>query len=395
RLRKDGSAIWLNASYTPVKDLTGKVTKVIKIAADITAVKVPVLEISDILGMMAEGDLSQSFNTHAEGYVKEMGEAINRALDNLNDLLSKIGDSSNVIADAASNSVMLTSNMRNNTREVASAISQIAKGAQDQALRTDESAKLVSEVISSVIEMEQKADDINKTAEDGQKSSELGLKIIKMLVANMSGISDSAKQTAATIGALTERSEEIGRTLNIITDIAAQTNLLALNAAIEAARAGDAGRGFAVVAEEIRKLAEDSRQSAIDIEKIISDVQKDTVLAGKAIETMGNNVKEGNSASREVELTFEEIAILNKKTFSLSGDIKEATSKQKKSVDIVANNIEQIVVVSEETASGAEEVASSSQELNTGMNEIGNASKKLSEIAEELQAGIKQFVLKK
>src|SRR5690606_17439347 len=120
------------------------------------------------------------------------------------------------------------------------------KGAQDQAARTDESSKLVEKVMSSANEMQKKADVINRAAEKGTRSSEEGLKIMKDLVSNMSGIKDSAGQTSKSIEILTRRAEEIGRTLNVITDIASQTNLLALNAAIEAARAGDAGRGFAV-----------------------------------------------------------------------------------------------------------------------------------------------------
>jgi methyl-accepting chemotaxis protein len=243
--------------------------------------------------------------------------------------------------------------------------------------------------------MERKADIINKAAEKGQKGTEDGLKTMKNLVRNMSGIRDSAAQTSKSIGVLGQRAEEIGRTLNVITDIASQTNLLALNAAIEAARAGDAGRGFAVVAEEIRKLAEDSRKSAIDIEKIISDVQKDTQAAGKAIDTMEISVKEGSTATGDAESIFQEIAKSSEDTLKFSKEIQEATVFQKSSIDTVVKNIEQIVVVAEETAAGSQEVASSSQQLNGSMAEISDSSSKLSEVASKLQAGVNRFKLKK
>lgn len=394
RVRNDGKEVWLQAAYTPIKDAEGNITRVIKIAADISEVKFPVLAVSRIIEDMAQGDLTKKFDIVAEGYVQQMGEALNTAMENLNALLSNIGKNADLVADSSSNVQEKSESIRNNTNEVASAIAQMSKGAQDQALKTDESSKLVEQVLGSANDMEDKADSIHQTANQGQQSCENGLKIIKNLVENMEGISVSANVTSDSINILTQRAEEIGRTLNVISDIASQTNLLALNAAIEAARAGEAGRGFAVVAEEIRKLAEDSRRSAVDIEKIISDVQKDTQAASKAIETMENSVKDGSTATKEASTIFEEISEASSNTLNFAKEIQEATSGQKSFIDTVAKNIEQIVVVAEETAAGTEEVASSSQELNNSMNDITEASIRLSSVAEELQKGVNQFKLK-
>ena len=394
-VRKDGSTVWLQAAYAPVNDENGEVDKIIKIATDITKVKLPIMQVSNVINQLAQGDLTQRFDMAAEGYVQEMGGALNEALENLNSLLTTIDEAAQQVANSADSMLERSQSMKNNTTEVASAIAEMSKGAQDQASKTDESSKLSEEMMQSAIEMEGKADIINKAAASGQKSSESGLKIVKNLVENMTGISTSAGLTSDSIKVLTERADEIARTLNVITDIAAQTNLLALNAAIEAARAGDAGRGFAVVAEEIRKLAQDSRKSAVDIEKIIADVQKDTQSAGKAIETMESSVELGNTASSQAEAIFEEIAASSDETFKYSQEIQKATVGQKEGIDTVVKNIEQIVVVAEETAAGTQEVASSSQELDTAMEEITGSSNELAAVATELQAGVNQFKLKK
>ncbi len=386
RINKRGEEVYIQASYNPIKNLDGKPYKVVKYALDMT-------EVIRVIKAMSKGDLSMRCDTSVDngGLTAE----INRTLENLNTVLAQISQGSDVVAKSSDLLQKKTDDMKRNTTEVATAISQMAKGAQDQASRTDESSKLINHVMASSNDMEKKANVINKAAERGLDSSNQGMRTVKVLVNNMNGIKDSAGQTSQSIAVLTKRTEEIGRTLNVITDIASQTNLLALNAAIEAARAGDAGRGFAVVAEEIRKLAEDSRKSAVEIEKIIGDVQKDTVAAGKAIEAMESSVKEGNKSSVEAEVIFQEIAKSSEETFGASKEIQAATITQKESIGTVVKNFEQIVVVSEETAAGTQQVASSSQQMSGGMVEIAKAGDELSAVAAELQAGIQQFKLKK
>lgn len=385
-LNKRGEEIYLQASYNPIVDLDGKPVKVVKYALDMT-------EVIRVIKAMAKGDLSMRCDTRVDNDGLTM--EVNKTLDNLNVVLSNISQGSDVVAKSSDLLQKKADDMKRNTNETANAIAQMAQGAQDQASRTDESSKLINHVMNSSNEMERKANFINKTAEKGLESSNQGMKTVKILVNNMNGIKDSAGQTSQSIMVLTRRTEEIGRTLNVITDIASQTNLLALNAAIEAARAGDAGRGFAVVAEEIRKLAEDSRKSAVEIEKIISDVQRDTQAAGKAIDNMEASVRDGNKSSMEAEIIFQEIAKSSDETFSASQEIQIATVMQKESISTVVKNFEQIVVVSEETAAGTQQVASASQQMSGGMLEIAKAGDELSAVAAELQAGIQQFKLKK
>lgn len=397
---KDGSAYWVDALIAPVLGPNGKPVKYIGVRYVITEQVVREEELKktaqeqgkiiEVIKAMASGDLSMRVDSDTD-----LARQVNTALDNLTSVLSNISQASDVVAKSSDLLQKKADDMKRNTNEVSSAISQMAKGAQDQASRTDESSKLISHVMNSSTEMEKKANMINKAAEKGLQSSNQGMKTVKTLVTNMGGIKESAGQTAQSIGVLTKRTEEIGRTLRVITDIASQTNLLALNAAIEAARAGDAGRGFAVVAEEIRKLAEDSRKSAVEIEKIIGDVQKDTQAAGKAIETMEASVKEGSSSTSEAEIIFQEIALSSDETFGASREIQTATVNQKDSISTVVKNFEQIVVVSEETAAGTQQVASSSQQISGGMVEISKAGDELSAVAAELQAGIQQFKLKK
>jgi methyl-accepting chemotaxis protein len=398
--KKDGNPYWVDALIAPVLGPNGKPVKYIGVRYVITEQVLREEELKkaaeeqgkviDVIRLMSSGDLSERVKSDSN-----VAKEVNMALENITSVLNQINQGSDVVANSSNLLQKRVEDMKRNATEVSSAIAQMAKGAQDQASKTDESSKLVGHVLTSANEMEKKANLINRAAETGLESSNQGMKTVKVLVENMSGIKESAIQTSQSIGVLTKRTEEIGRTLNVITDIASQTNLLALNAAIEAARAGDAGRGFAVVAEEIRKLAEDSRKSAVEIEKIIGDVQKDTAAASKAIDLMEGSVKEGNKSSIEAEKIFQEIAKSTEQTFDASKEIQAATITQKESITSVVKNIEQIVVVSEETAAGTQQVASSSQQMNNGMLEIAKAGDELSTVAAELQAGVQQFKLLK
>ena len=448
RFTKSGKKIWLQAVYSPVKDETGRIIKVTKIATDITqnkaneleqkhlieeinkvvkiaaeegdfsvkinhadfsgtnlelatsinkllkSVSEPIFELKNSISILANGDISQKFDvTNTKGDIKEIGNAYNSALDNLNELLGNLNSVANLVAASSEELLTKADQMQATTHEMASAIQQMADGAQQQATQTDDSSKLVEVVLNSSIDMANKAGFINKAAENGQKSSNEGLATVQRVVENMTEIQRSAAVTSESINVLSQRSDEIARTLNVITDIASQTNLLALNAAIEAARAGDAGRGFAVVAEEIRKLAEDSRRSAIEIERVIREVQKDVNLAGKAIESMETSVKNGNQASKDSERVFFTIEKSTTETLQLSLDILNATVKQKESINETVKNIEKIVVVSEETAAGSEQIAASSKNLSIGMEEVAHTSKDLATAANQLQQGVSKFKL--
>lgn len=353
----------------------------------------PINEVRLVIERMAQGDLTGRFHGKSEGDIKKMTMALNGALESLNGLLVQFEQNATEVAASSEQMLAKTDSMQASTTEVAGAIQEMATGAQDQAIKTDASSKLVEEVMNSALDMESKSNSINEVAESGTKHCNDGLKIVDDLVSVMKNIAKTSNETSDSIEVLTERADEIGRTLKVITDIAAQTNLLALNAAIEAARAGEAGRGFAVVADEIRNLAEESKNAAIDIEKIIDNVNKDTLKAGKAIDIMKTSVKDGNHSSILAKQSFEQINESSEQSLNLAKEIIQSTLEQKKAIEQVVRNIEQIVVVAEETAAGTQEISTSTFELNSGMGEINSGSTRLAEIADELRNGLSQFKL--
>lgn len=361
----------------------------------LTSISNPVREVSNILTALSEGDLTQRYTLDAKGEIKVLADTLNKAMSSLGTLLVQITSSADIVGESSLEMLNASEEMNTNTGEIATAISQMSMGAQNQVARVDESSNLVEEILKSSGEMGDQAETINEAARKGVNISEKGTEMIDKVVFNMGDISEFSNKTKDSITVLTERSTEITRVLGIITDIASQTNLLALNAAIEAAQAGDAGRGFAVVAEEIRKLAEDSRNSAREIAKLVSDVQADTKEAASIMEIMNMSVKSGEEASKNASEAFKGIADSSSQTLNLSEEILNATQKQTGDIKNVVAITEGVVVIAEQTAAGTEEVATSSTELSAGMQNYAEKSKGVVAIASELRERMSQFKLPK
>ncbi|UXX79506.1 methyl-accepting chemotaxis protein [Reichenbachiella carrageenanivorans] len=369
------------------KDLSDSVNNLLQ------SVSTPVMAVNDIVNAMADGDLTKRFRSQASGDMARLSGNLNKALDSLTELLMSIAENANFVDESSAEMSVVSEEMNTNTKEIASAISEMSNGAQTQVSKVDESSNLVEGILKSSNEMGERAETINEAAKQGVGSSEKGLEMVNKVVFNMVDISEYSSKTHESIQILTERSAEITRVLSVITEIASQTNLLALNAAIEAAQAGDAGRGFAVVAEEIRKLAEDSRNSAKEIEKLVSDVQADTREAAKVIEIMSQTVRNGEQASKDASDVFKEISETSDRTFRHSQEILEATRLQVKDINAVVAITENVVVIAEETAAGTEQVASSATELSSGMMGYTEKSQQLAKVAEDLKSGISKFML--
>ena len=195
----------------------------------------------------------------------------------------------------------------------------------------------------------------------------------------MESVRESTAAVTAAIGALAEKSEQIGGIVETITGIAGQTNLLALNAAIEAARAGEQGRGFAVVAEEVRKLAEESQQAAASIADLIGEIQQDT---GRTVEAVAASANRSQDGAAVVEQAREAFSLIADRVANIASQVQN-----------IAESSGEIASVAEQTSATTQQVSASTQQTSASTQEIAASSQQLATTAVTLRELVGRFNL--
>lgn len=194
-----------------------------------------------------------------------------------------------------------------------------------------------------------------------------------------------------TITEVDTSSEEIGIIIETIGQIANQTNLLSLNAAIEAARAGEQGKGFAVVADEIRKLAEQSSQSAQKISNLITGIQEQSKSAVNSMEVAKSISDSQSTAVQQTERSFENIASSIKTLIEKIEEINNDNTQMSSSKDTLVDIISGIAAASQQTSAATQQVSASTQEQLASSQEISNHTEELKNLASKLEESIEKF----
>ncbi|HJV65799.1 MAG TPA: methyl-accepting chemotaxis protein [Geomonas sp.] len=307
---------------------------------------------------LADGDLTVEIQANSRDESGQLLMAMRNMVHNLKELVTETVHISSGIA-SASNQLHVTS-------------AQIATGAEEVASQSGTVATASEEMSATSSDI---AHNCVLAAEISRKSTataQAGAKVVNDTIAGMEVIAARVRDTAGTVEALGGRSEEIGKIVGTIEDIADQTNLLALNAAIEAARAGEQGRGFAVVADEVRALAERTSKATREIGAMIKAIQGETREAVRAMEEGVREVENGAVSSRRSGDALAEILGGINEVTQQVGQIATAAEQQTATTTEVTTNIQQITEVVQQTARGADETAGAAAQLAKEASELQN-----------------------
>jgi len=322
-----------------------------------------------------------------------MGRAIESLRNALTGVTKNIADHSENLYNASNTMTSSAQEASLSVEQVEKAISEIAQGATSQAQDTQTATENIILMGNMIEETSTEVDDLRENARIMRNAGDKAIDILNEL----NQINQQTKEAVFVISEQTNTTNEsalkIKEATDMIADIAEETNLLSLNASIEAARAGEQGRGFAVVAAQIQKLAEQSNESARQIDGIINSLIADSEKAVDTMEEVKVVIEKQNENVINTENAFKDVKDGIDKSMK---NIQEITDKTKqlddariKVVDVVQN----LTAIAQENAASTEETSASASEVGTIVEDIANNARKLNTIAGEMEESIKMFVM--
>ena len=343
--------------------------------------------ITERLRIVAAGDFSQEpLETVLTDELGQMVYSTNNMSESLRGMIQSIGNLAEMTSSHSEELTQSANEVKNGSEQIATTMQELASGSETQA----ESASDLAGLMISFVEKVQDADSAGSKAQqstDGILSmSSKGESLMESSSNQMNRIDGIVKDSVDKMASLNHEVQEISNLVVVIKDVADQTNLLALNAAIEAARAGEHGKGFAVVADEVRKLAEQTAHSIIDITSFVEAIQKETKRVSDSLEEGYEEVAKGTSQIHETKETFNQI---NQAIQGMTTNINHISlnlTDVTKSSQVMNESIDEIASVSEESAASVEETSASSQEITGSMEEVAGSAAQLAQVAENLNA---------
>lgn len=337
------------------------------------------------------GDMTIEVSDKTGDELSELSVYYNKMRMKLNDTIQTVQQSALQLASASQQLSAGAEETNQASEKITEAVQQIANGAQDQITRIENSESSLKQASADIRDISANTAAIADKGQLAQSKADIGQKEIANVQAQMDAIHQSIQKSGEIIHQLDGRSKQIEQILSVITQIADQTNLLALNAAIEAARAGEQGKGFAVVADEVRKLAEESQQSAGQISKLIIEIQKDMNRSARSVEHVKTEAAEGVTMIQRTRDAFKEIAAatgeISAEISDLSASVTNISASAHQINDSFAANTADI----KESTKNTRQASALTEEQFAAMEEITAASETLSQLAEELTGIISQF----
>ena len=341
--------------------------------------------------VVAEGDLTRDVPVNTADEVGELATAFNQMVGSVREIAREVKATAETVTSSAVALSASAEEMNASTEEIAATVEQMAKGAEHQAGLVEQTSKVMREMANSINEIAARAKSAAEAAAEAGYTAQTGGKSARETMEKMKGVFSIVEGAATGVKGFSEKTQQIGTIVDVITKIAQQTNLLALNATIEAARAGEAGRGFAVVAEEVRKLATEAASSAEKIAEIIKAIQGENSKVASSIEVATREINSGREALTYTGDALEDIVRVVVEEVQTVQEISALTQQQTQGAQELVKTIDEIAKVAEDNAAATEEASAATTEQTASMEQMAQSAQQLSKLADKLKTLVARF----
>lgn len=315
----------------------------------------------------------------------------NQVVDGISTMVNGLQSESQRVDEMAASLLELSQQTSKATEEVSQTITGIAEVTSTQAAETAHGVDQLHKLAETINDMRQSIVQLHDQTNDSSSLNQENMDTMDKVHANWNNELAEMKQLMESVNDMSANVQNINQIINVINDISRQTNLLALNASIEAASAGEAGKGFAVVAAEIRKLAEQSKESTAEIEKIIETIrQKSDEMVAQTNNSIEGGQKQTDLILSAIKSTTAVYQGNNQMTAEVN-TLDTASASIEKAQEQVLSNLENISASTQENAAGTEEVSANSEEVLATIEEFTGHVADLANIAKELRKETNKF----
>lgn len=357
------------------------------------AIVKPINEVNTMLEEIADGkgDLSKRIDVKSKDEIGELADHFNGFISKINELIKSIQKTADMLSDSSIHVLTMIESANGGSREITHNIESLSLSSEANAASVEEANAGIEEMAGSSEVISNEADDVSNNSNNVLEFVQNGVSELSGIVEENQELQNTTEAAFKTIQSLKNASGEIEEIVTIINSISEQTNLLALNAAIEAARAGENGRGFAVVAEEIRGLAEESKNSTEKIKALISDIIYKSNNAAETIQKGHSNVDVIVDKTNEVSHHFDNILELIDTNNEKIHNVTDSSRNQAKISLDLSQGLNEITLNIQETTDVISHMQNALNEQVQSFNDVEEKIVALKSVAAQLKEQTGEF----